>query len=665
MRVLAALLLLVFGFAPAMAASDPLDIRLVEGGYSGTSGTILLGIDVRMPPGWHTYWKTPGEGGFPPEIDTSGSDNLSRLDVLWPAPSAVGTGKSAGTGAGAASGIRTSGYNDRVLLPLTVLPVDPSKPAEVRLSLRIYACKDYCAAFERRLEATVEPGEVNPGDQRLVAQWLTRVPRSSSDTISIGAPAPMSGGGFLVRVSSPRPLAAEALHVHTGDNRTYGVAAEGDGTGTVFTVSPQGAGFPPGGEVELVVVSGDQAVTAGFVLDPLPARISFPILVTALLGGLILNVMPCVFPVLALKLMALTAGSPGAARRGFAASATGIVASFLALGIALAAFKYAGTQIGWGIQFQNPWFLGIMAAVVFAFAAGTAGMFEIALPGRAATSLTRITDGHGTGASFAQGFVATLLATPCSAPFVGTAVGFALSAGTAQILVVFLAMGAGMALPYAAVAAVPGIARLIPRPGRWMSRIRPMLSLALFATAGWLTLSAFTSVSDVDPLLVAGAATAMGVAGSAAALLAGRRGPAVTVLVSALAFTAPAVAALGGGDREGIRWVAFDEGAIDGHLADGRSVIVNVTADWCLTCKVNDRTTWTDTETADLVNASAVAMRGDWTRPDPAIFDYLRRNGRFGIPFTIVHTPDNPAGQILGELLTPATVSRALGSTRP
>jgi suppressor for copper-sensitivity B len=658
MRLLAAVIVLVTSLLSLQAhAQDPLDIRLRDGGYSGNTGTALLGLEIGMPDGWHTYWKTAGEGGFGPEIDSSTSSNLGSLEVKWPAPEKIETPTVPGEPAW-----QTNGYLHRVILPILVRPADPSKDVDVDLSFRVYACKDYCAAFERKLTATVKPGASSSSDQRVIAEWLKRVPRNASDALRINVPENLGDGRLSVDVTSASPITAGWLHVSNADNLPYTVDAERrSATQTRFVVTPQDGKFEKSGSLEFVATADGQAVTAIFDRPVATPTLGWSILLTAFLGGLVLNVMPCVFPVISLKLMALTTGDAKTVRIGFAASSLGIVGSFLAIAAVLAGMKAAGAEIGWGIQFQSPAFLLTMTVVVLAFALGTAGLFEIALPYSVATKATRLTDGHGFGASLAQGFVATLLATPCSAPFVGTAVGFALAAGTSSIVAIFAAMGIGMAFPYTMIAITPGLSRLLPKPGAWMQKARLLLSLALFATAGWLalTLSAVWSVAVTVVVLSLSFGAVIGA--SIRWADSGKRGRGVFVTVAAIAFSCPMmVDKMSSGETSGISWTSFRPAEIEGLVGEGKTVLVYMTADWCITCKVNERTTWRDAATVALVNRSAVAMKADWTRPDPAISKFLKENGRFGIPFTVVYTPDAKHGAILPEILTPGEVEKAL-----
>lgn len=660
MRLLAAVIMLVTSLLAVQAsAEDPLDIRLLNGGYSGTTGTALLGIEVAMPKGWHTYWKTAGEGGFPPEIDTSESSNIRSFDLAWPAPERIETAAVPGE-----PSLQTNGYMDRAVLPVLVKPADPAKDVVVKLSLRLYACKDYCAAFERNLEATIKPSAVSASDQRKIAEWLRKVPRASSETLAVEPPKALDDGRLSVTVTSTYPLTNTWLHVSNADNTPYTVEAHPtDPNRAVFLVAPQDRSFAKSRTLEFVATANGRAATETYDRPVADTPLSWSIILTAFLGGLILNIMPCVFPVLSLKLMALTTGNARAARIGFAASSLGIVGSFVLLGGVLAAMKVAGAEIGWGIQFQSPAFLAAMMAVTLAFALGTAGLFEIALPPSLATSATRLTDGHGFGASLAQGFVATLLATPCSAPFVGTAVGFALAGGILSILTVFAAMGVGMALPYLLVAVTPGLSRLLPKPGRWMQRVKLALSIGLFATAGWLCVT-LASVWD-DAVAVAGLFLSAGVVLGAvySRIVRGKSGRHALVILSALAFSAPGIVErLPSAKVDGVAWQGFRPDEIHKLVEDGKTVLVYVTADWCITCKVNDRTTWSSPSTIEAVNASTVPMKADWTRPDPAISSFLKANGRYGIPFTVIYGPGRRKGVVLPEILTPETIKKALNS---
>lgn len=400
------------------------------------------------------------------------------------------------------------------------------------------------------------------------------------------------------------------------------------------------------------------------------------ILGVALLGGLILNLMPCVLPVLSLKLLAL-AGLAGAARREVRASllatAAGVLASFLALAAVLIALKSAGAAIGWGIQFQQPWFVAAMATVMTLFAASLWGWLPIGLP----AGTQRLAAWHACRPlvdAFATGAFATLLAASCSAPFVGTAIGFALARGPREIVTIFAALGTGFAAPYLVGAALPGLVRGPPRPGRWMVSLTRVLGVALLGTTIWL-LVVLTDAASMAAALLSGSLLA-----ALLAVLAWRAQAAIprrprlalatgAIVLAALAAISPLLAARilparTAGELAKARthalWQSFDETAIPRLVAQGKLVFVDVSAAWCLTCKVNELAVLDRSPIADrLHDTDVIAMRADWTRPDPVITDYLQSFGRFGVPLDVVYGPGTPYGEALPELLSASAVMRA------
>jgi suppressor for copper-sensitivity B len=384
----------------------------------------------------------------------------------------------------------------------------------------------------------------------------------------------------------------------------------------------------------------------------------------ALLGGLILNLMPCVLPVLSLKLLGAIQAGTGRVRAGFLASAAGILVSFLALAGLAIGLEAMGATVGWGIQFQQPLFLVAMVVLLTLFACNLLGLFEIVLPWRVADAAARAGGDRPLLAPFATGVFATLLATPCSAPFLGTAIGFALTRGPGEIVAIFAALGIGFAAPYLLVAAFPALARLMPRPGRWMIVLKAVLAVALFGTAIWLVTVLALQVGTE----AAAAIGALMIVLTALFWLRRRlpRALAATALAGMAitltgAFAAPLVLdqPVPDGPASSARWIAFDAGAIPGRVAAGEIVFVNMTAAWCLTCQVNEAVVFSAPTVLEAL-AGTTPMRGDWTNPDRAISDFLAAHGRYGIPFNIVYGPGAPAGIVLPELCTESAVLDAI-----
>ena len=391
-------------------------------------------------------------------------------------------------------------------------------------------------------------------------------------------------------------------------------------------------------------------------------------LLLALLGGLILNGMPCVLPILSLKVFGLVrAASQSRAhvRAGALATSGGILISFWALAGAAVAAQRAGTAVGWGIQFQQPGFVAFLAVVVLFFTLNLWGLFEIQLPSRLVSAAERKGAGEGLGGHFASGLFATLMATPCSAPFLGTALSFALAQSAATIFAIFTAVGVGLALPYLALAAAPGAARLLPRPGAWMDTLRGAMGFLLAGAVVWLlyVLSAQIAPERLAFFQVALLAVALGlwIAHRARPASAGRRaGWALALLLAlaavALAGRAPRAESRAAGalsEPSLIPWRAFDRAEAE-RLAgeEGRLVFLDITADWCVTCKVNEKLVLHTPEVvAAFARHGVVAMKADWTNRDDGIARFLAEHGRYGIPFYLLYRPGREP-HVFGELIS-------------
>ena len=391
-------------------------------------------------------------------------------------------------------------------------------------------------------------------------------------------------------------------------------------------------------------------------------------LLLGLLGGFVLNAMPCVLPILSLKVFGLVrAASQTTAhvRAGALATAGGILISFWALAGAAVAAKAAGAAVGWGIQFQQPGFVAFLAVVVLFFTLNLWGLFEIQLPSRLMSAAERQGTGEGLAGHFASGLFATLMATPCSAPFLGTALSFALAQSAATIFAIFTAVGAGLALPYLALAAAPRVARYLPRPGAWMDTLRGAMGFLLSGAVVWLlyVLAAQIAPERLATFQVAllAVALALWLAHRAPPASAGRRaGWALALLVAggAVVLTARAPraesrAAAGPASASSIPWRPFDRAEAERLAAEeGRLVFLDITADWCVTCKVNEKLVLHTPEVvAAFERHDVVAMKADWTNRDDGIARFLAEHGRYGIPFYLLYRPGREP-HVFGELIS-------------
>ena len=427
-------------------------------------------------------------------------------------------------------------------------------------------------------------------------------------------------------------------------------------------------------EEEGAALGGAGATTA----DPGGGPGLLTMLLLGALGGLILNAMPCVLPVLSLKVFGLVK-SAGLGRGhvvgGSLATAAGIVLSFWGLAAAAVGARAAGAAVGWGIQFQNPGFVTFLLIVVVLFCLNLWGLFEIRLPGFVARTAGSAGGGESVAGHLATGLFATLMATPCSAPFLGTALAFALSQAAGTIFAVFTAVGLGMAMPYLVLAAAPRTARLLPKPGAWMDTLRKAMGFLLAGAAVWLL---YVLGSQVSPerrawieLALLGVALLVwlrhrAAAGPRVALVRRGAGVGVALLVVAalgVGWRAGEVQASIDGEETGaglIPWQTFDRARAEALVAEGRLVFVDVTADWCFTCKVNERLVLeTEAVAAAFERHGVVAMKADWTNRDDRIAGFLEEHGRYGIPFYLLYRP-GAEPHVFSELISKDGVIEAI-----
>ncbi len=679
-----AALLTIVAAAPAVAASsawaerDQLRVRLIAATEAvGEADTLRLGLEFALAPGWKTYWRSPGDAGYPITIDWGGSTNLADASLLWPAPHRFQL-----------FGLETFGYEDEVVLPIVARPETPGEPIELRAHLRYLVCEEICIPYEETLSLDLPAGVATPAaEAQQIDRYVALVPGDGRAVgLAIDAfEVEETGDGAVLRIRARSDLMPfERPDAIVEGPAGYGFSAPevslGGRTAALRIHVSVPAGATPVGETPFTVTMTDGARAMEAVLTPSPVAGGLfagglvAALAAALLGGLILNVMPCVLPVLAMKLggvLGLGGAERTRIRAAFLATAAGVVATFLVLAAVLIGLKAGGAAIGWGVQFQQPLFLAVMALLVTLFAANLMGLFDIPLPGWVGALGARPFGQPGSRlGDFATGALATLLATPCSAPFVGTAVGFALARGPGEILAIFLALGIGLAVPYLLVAAMPALVRFLPKPGRWMTAIRAILALALLGTAVWLVSILAAELGDavgfaVGMLLLV---LLLGLLGASRFAGRSRLFARLALVVAALGIlTLPVVSA-----RDDSRaliadgsWQRFEESRIPGLVGDGKVVFVDVTAEWCITCLANKRLVLESAAVRDeLARTGTVAMQGDWTSPDAAIQAYLARHGRYGIPFNAVYGPAAPDGILLPELLTREAVLAALRQAR-
>lgn len=700
---------LLSGFSMTAGAAEKTPARLALAAESAPPGsTVMAGVQLRLPSGWHTYWRHPGDSGLPVQLEWILPAGFVAGTVQWPVPEKI-----------TEASLVTYGYRDEVvlLIPLS-LPAQPP-PGLAKLSVKVswLECEKMCVPRNAVADASLLIGGPfkASADAELLETWKKRLPLVDAHLPAKAWWNEALGDGTR-RVVIEWATAAEATNVDFFPyaSQTYAVQAptelwpaEPGKVRLVKTVAKSGAlwptrlagllvsrspmGQPRAYEVALPIepVPGSGATASAGNPDSLavaspPAGSLWGMLGLAFLGGLILNVMPCVLPVIALKILGFVQQSQAAPLRvrrlGWMYTA-GVLTSFFILAVFVIAVKRAGHSASWGMQFGSPVFLVLLIALVLLVALNLFGLFEVNPAGRVLGIAGKLVAREGYAGAFFNGSLATVLATPCTAPFLGAALGFAFSQKPLIILAMFLTVGAGLAAPYLLLSWQPAWLKFLPKPGAWMEKFKVAMGFPMMATAVWLftlmPLHYGRRIGWLGLFLVLLSAAAW-VYGEFIQRGRGRKGLAWLalgllaafgfgyVLEGSLRWRSPEPSAPGPGAFEespdGIRWERWSPEAVAKARAEGKPVFVDFTADWCLTCQANKRTSIEiPSVRARLKAIGAVALLGDYTTVPENITEELKRFGRAGVPLVLVYPrrADRPP-LILPELLTPGAVLEAL-----
>lgn len=650
-----------------------------------------LGLAIEHQPHWHTYWKNPGDSGLPTTLQWELPAGVKAGEIEWPTPQRLPIGP-----------LVNYGYEGKLLLPVKLtLPADfKADTLAVKLRADWLVCKEVCIPESGEFALTLNTRATWATHAASFEAAAARRPRAIAEAKAAGE---VSAEALVVRVDGlpsgwqGKPIAFFPETTGVIENAAPVKAQWQGGLWTArVPLSSQRSdsparmaavlttpGEPTGVQVAFAIAGSWPAVDANATpaapaLPPVGPSLGLAAaLLFALVGGALLNLMPCVFPVLSLKVLGFAshANDRRALATGGLAYTAGVVVSFVALAGVLLALRAGGEQLGWGFQLQSPAVIATLAALFTLIGLNLSGMFEFAsvLPSGLASLRAR----HPLVDAALTGVLAVAIASPCTAPFMGASLGLAMTLPASEALLIFAALGLGMALPYLVVSLWPALARALPRPGAWMAHLRTAMAFPMFATVVWLVwvFGQQTGIDAVAALLstlvaiafVAWALVAPGVAPKARAVLGVL---AVATLVAALTWMLPVLAtpALAGArsdaaspQRGDARWQAWSTAKVDELRAAGKPVFVDFTAAWCVTCQFNKRATLADQALlADFEARGVVLLRADWTRRDAAITAELARLGRNGVPVYVLYAPGTSAPQVLGEILSVAEVQTAL-----
>ena len=596
-----------------------------------------FGVKIILEEGWKTYWKNPGEAGAPMSIDFNDNSGILEKEILFPFPKRFTD-----------YDIETIGYEKEIIFPVRLKLDESKKKITSKINLQYLVCKDICIpiSIEKNLNHSLDKSSEDI-KKSILYNYLEKVPRQNTNYFSIKELKKISDKKISFKIDD---LNFDKINVFAFSNlSTLSTKTFSKNNLSLIEVITDD-NFNENEAIDLVISDGQKIEeikinTSDFKLGK--DRKIFYFLLLALLGGIILNFMPCVLPVLSLKMISLlnvSNESQFLIKKNILSIISGIFFSFISLSILIIFFKSIGTQVGWGFQFQNVYFLFTITIIILIFALNLLGFFEILLPHSLLNKLNKITSSNNNGGYFLSGMFATLMATPCSAPFLGTAIGFSAITSNQNIFFIFSFIALGFSLPYFLILLKPTFLKLIPTPGEWMLNFKFFLGLILLITSSWLM--SLLRVPDIINLLIFLAIITL-------SLIFFKNTKRIFFsFIFTILFLIFIISPFENKSSK-FEWMEFDKMTLNKLIQDNKIVLLDFTADWCITCQLNKKTTLENSKLQSFFNKENVLlMRGDWTKRDEKILNFIKSYDRLGIPVNIIYGPNNKEGVILPEILT-------------
>ena len=586
--------------------------------YEQEPSKILLGLKVTLSPKWKIYWRNPGDAGLPPELNIKKANNIKSADLLFPSPKRFNF-----------YDIETFGYDEEIIFPLIIKSLDNSKNISGILELNAQVCSEICVPVRHKFNLLNLNYIKNVSSSlEYILLYKSKVPKflknKQLELLSTIIEDNKLKFNFLNDFNiKPKDIIVEDIEgniypkpTHSTKNKILEVVIDINTTKvdhlnkyTKLTFLTNDVGYEK-------VIKDSKIIENNNLDKKIDSNLyfGFEIILIAFLGGVILNFMPCVLPILSIKMVQLVSYrslNKDIYRNKIFFNILGILTTFLLFAITAHLIKTAGNIVGWGIQFQNPYFIFFMIILTLFFSLNLFGFFQYFIPSKILTILSYKKE--GLLGDFLTGLFLTLLATPCTAPFVGTAIGFALSGNALEIYTILLIMGIGLSTPLILILIFPAIISLLPKPGNWLIIFKKIMALLLFLTTLWLT-SIFLELNNYNNKIIKNYNN--------------------SELI--------------------INWNIKNNINLPKELVkQGNIVFLDITADWCLTCLVNKSLVLDTKDVTQLFKKyNVITLRLDWTKPNDEIRNFLVKNGRFGIPFNKIYGPLMPNGKILPELLS-------------
>ena len=639
-------------------------VRIISPISQNNKSDLVLGLEYKMLEGWKTYWQSPGDGGFPQNIIWNKSSNVKSLEILWPTPKEFEI-----------LGIKSIGYSDKVIFPIAINVKDKNLSTKVIIDLNYLVCKDICIPGIANLELIIPPAKGKLTQHFFILEKsLSKLPITALDvnlinyaktnifidkkniniTLSLKTKNFFKKPSIFLHTKYGLPVISPIIKLSANSKNlkieyTFKKDLIKDSEiSTEFVISDQGKSF----SIEEITTVQK---SSGIRLNTSKTLILF----IAFLGGLILNAMPCVLPILSIKVLSMlqNINSPNSIRKSFFITSLGIIFSFILLSFIFIFLRYLGVGVGWGMQFQQPYFLLLIAIVLIFFSLNLLGLFEIQVP-KFLNNKKIIKLNNSNMKDFFNGFFVTVMATPCSAPFVGTAITAAFTQSYLMMFSIFLFMSIGMSSPYLLVSSFPILLNFFPKPGKWMIILKYLLGMMLFGTLIWIStiilnhfnyyfllssvaifLTAFVIIKFIDFKKT------------------------TIIFASLIFFSLPNYSFFKSNYfKTDTDWLDFNIADLQ-NLADTNILFVDITADWCATCQYNKINVLNSKKIKEKFDEyNIIRVRGDWTKPNKKIQNFLQKYQKYGIPFNIIYNKNYPDGIILSELLNEKEVIKLLSS---
>ena len=637
--------------------------------HTNYQNEMYLGLQYNLQKGWKTYWRSPGDGGFPQKVDWSKSKNIKNIEILWPTPEEFKI-----------LGVHSIGYIDEVIFPLKISLKDIKKEVIIILDLNYLTCKDICIPGNANLELVIPSGIGNITEHSYdIEKSLSYIPEKNlnvSKLKNVLSKAYTDGKNVSIKIeatsqksfTNPKfyldtkfglPVVIPKINYSTNFKKINAnflfekKLFPSDKFNLSVIIKDNNEAYEHSTDVNLEILQEDLKQNKSIIY----------FFLVALLGGLILNIMPCVLPVLSLKLLSIlkNLNESYLIRKSFIVTSLGIVSSFGLLAFTFIVLRSIGVSIGWGMQFQQPLFLMVIALIISVFILNLFGIFEFKTPTFINSDMLLKLNNNNFTKDFFNGFFATILATPCSAPFVGTAITVSFTQSSFIMICIFLSMGLGMASPYLLISLFPSMVKFLPKPGMWMQWLKYFLGLLLFATLIWIC---FILLNHFNNLLII---TFFLLFFSTSLFLKFYKKKLLVGLLSVIIFfILPNFSFFKFDQRiQELDWIDLTTVELNDYIQNNSIVFVDISADWCATCQFNKINVINSSIIKEIFEKNnIIKLRGDWTKPNKQIEIFLQQHNRYGIPLNVMYSSSYPEGIILSELLTIKEITDTLEKIR-